>query len=59
MKSKRQNLCRDIILFCRNTDYCNLEKLVETEEELRTKISSRQGDVCRDAEKRRNSGRDR
>ena len=39
MKNKRQNLCHDKILLCRNTDYGNMEKLVETEEELRRKIS--------------------
>ena len=31
--------CRDIILLCRDTNYCNMEKLVKTEEELRRKIS--------------------
>ena len=30
MKNKRKNLYRD-------TDYCNMEKLVKTEKELRTK----------------------
>ena len=39
MKNIRQNLYRDRILFCRDTDYCNMEKLVEIEEELRRKIS--------------------
>ena len=29
----RQNLCRDRILLCRDTDYSNMEKLVETKEE--------------------------
>ena len=31
MKNIRHNLCRYIIFSCRNTDYCNLEKPVETE----------------------------
>ena len=34
MKNIRQNLCRDRILSCRDTNYCNMEKLIETEEEL-------------------------
>ena len=34
MKNRRQNLCRDKILFCRDIDYCNMEKLFEIEEEL-------------------------
>ena len=31
MKNRRQNLCHDIIFSCRDTDYCNLEKPVETQ----------------------------
>ena len=42
MKNIRKKLCHDIILFCRYTDYGNMEKVVETEEELRRKI------LCRD-----------
>ena len=38
MKNIRQTLCRDRILFCRDTDYDNMEKLVETEKELRKNI---------------------
>ena len=38
MKNIRQNLCCDIILLCRDTDYDNMEKLVETEKELRRNI---------------------
>ena len=39
MKNRRQNLCRDIIFSCRDTDYCNLEKPVETERIRRRKTS--------------------
>ena len=28
MKNRRQNLCRDRIFSCRDTDYCNLESLL-------------------------------
>ena len=38
MKNIRQNLCCDRILLCCDTNYGNMEKLVETEEELRRKI---------------------
>ena len=31
--------CRNRILLCSDTGYCNMEKLVEIEEELRRKIS--------------------
>ena len=30
MKNRRHNLCRDEIFSCCDTDYCNLEKPVET-----------------------------
>ena len=60
MKNIRQNLCHDKILFCCNTDYGNMEKLVETEEKsFEKRFMSRQGDISRDDERRRNSGRDR
>ena len=39
MKNIRQNLCRYIIFSCRDTDYCNLEKPVETERKRRRKTS--------------------
>ena len=39
MKNIRQNLCRDIIFSFRITDYCNLEKPVETERIHRRKTS--------------------
>ena len=39
MKNKRQNLCRDKIFSCRDTNYCNLEKPVETEIIRRRKTS--------------------
>ena len=39
MKNIRQNLCRDRIFSCRITDYCNLEKPVETERIRRKKTS--------------------
>ena len=53
MKNIRQNLCRDRIPFCCDTDYCNIENVVETEEELRKKRPlSRQGNVCHDTERR-------
>ena len=39
MKNRRHNLCRDRILSCRDTNYCNLEKLVETERIHRRKTS--------------------
>ena len=39
MKNRRQNLCRDRIFSYRDTDYCNLEKLVETERICRRKTS--------------------
>ena len=42
MKNMRKNICRNRIPFCRDLDYCNMEKLVETEEELRKK------DLCCD-----------
>ena len=41
MKNIRQKLCLDIRGFYRDTDYGNMEKLVQTEEELRRKISCR------------------
>ena len=39
MKNRRQNLCRDRIFSCRDIDYCNLEKPVETERIRRRKTS--------------------
>ena len=39
MKKKRQNLCRNRIFTCRDTDYCNLEKPVETIRIRRRKTS--------------------
>ena len=39
MKNIRQNLCRDRIFSCRNTNYCNLEKPVETKRISRRKTS--------------------
>ena len=43
-----EELCRDNIFSCRDTDYCNLEKPVET---LYEEVMSRQGDECRDTER--------
>ena len=40
IKNRRQNLCQDRILSCRDTNYCNLEKPVET---LYEEVLSRQG----------------
>ena len=37
-ENRRQNLCRDRIFSCNDTDYCNLEKPVETERIRRRKI---------------------
>ena len=39
MKNRRQKLCRDKIFSCRYTNYCNLEKLVETQRIRRRKTS--------------------
>ena len=39
MKNIRQNLCRERIFSCRDIDYCNLEKPVETERIRRRKTS--------------------
>ena len=39
MKNIRQNLCRDRIFSCRDTDYYNLENSVETERIRRRKTS--------------------
>ena len=48
MKNRRQNLCRDRIFSCCDTDYCNLEKPVET---LYEEVLPRQGNECRDTER--------
>ena len=39
LKNIRQNLCRDRIFSCRDTNYCNLEKLVEAQRIRRRKTS--------------------
>ena len=39
MKNRRQNLFRNRIFSCHDTDYCNLEKPVETERIRRRKTS--------------------
>ena len=48
MKNKRQNLFHDRIFSCHDTDYCNLEKPVETLYEV---VLSRQGNECRGTER--------
>ena len=48
MKNRRQNLCRDRIFSYHDTDYCNLEKPVET---MHEEVMSRQGNECRDTER--------
>ena len=59
MMNRMQNLCRGRTLFFRDTDYCNMEKLVETENKLKRKFLSRQGVVCRNTKRRGNSGPDK
>ena len=39
LRHNRQNLCYNIIFFCHDNDYCNLEKPVETERIRRRKTS--------------------
>ena len=48
MKNRRKNLCRNRIFFCRDTNYCNLEKPVEI---LYEEVLLRQGNECRDTER--------
>ena len=40
LKNRRKNLCHDGIFSCRDTDYCNLEKPVETQRIRKRKTSA-------------------
>ena len=42
MLNGRQNIFRDRTLFCRDTDFCNMEKFVEIEKMLKKKFGSQQ-----------------
>ena len=47
----KAEVCHNKTIFYRDTDYCNMEKPVETEEKLRKKFLSRKEYVCREMER--------